>query len=192
MGILALMKHMLYVALLFLGTVAAVNPNAPVSSAVPDRLDRIKTRIADALNSNAITGPQAQLFGAGVQAIASLPPADAAASPMLDELDRDLAMHDLILGGPEDRMQIVARVGQNVTVAMHDERQWTFTVSDPSVLALPKIGVMWMRGVQGTFAALKPGSATITLEGRNPQIPGQMHATNVQLRQYFITVVPAG
>lgn len=184
------MKRTALACALFWSTIGAVNPNLPTSTSIPDRIDRTETRIGEDVNAKVLSEDQAKLFRAGLAAIKALAATDSSAFPMLDELDRDLAIHDRVLAAPEDGMQFVVQTGESVTVAMHDERQWTVTTSDPNVLAPPRVGVMWARGVQGVFVAKSPGESILTLQGRNVPEPGAVATpTNIRLVRFYITVV---
>lgn len=140
------------------GTVAS-----PTSSALGDRLDRAEARIAAEAGTRLVSSEQAELFRADIVAIRSASASDPArAARMLDVFDRELARNDLQLAMPEDNYHVLVHVGYSIVVAMHDEREWTVRSSDAIVLA-PRMGIMYMRGVQGIFSAKRPGAAVLTV-----------------------------
>jgi hypothetical protein len=110
---------------------------------------------------------------------------DPAANDMFDVIDRQLADVDHILTLAEEGRGITIHVGDTVIVAMHDQYIWKIENSDATVLP-PKIGVMWIRGVQGGFTAKQPGTAILSLTTRSNAPP------NVKQPVVFaITILPA-
>jgi hypothetical protein len=109
---------------------------------------------------------------------------DPVASDMFDVIDRQLADVDHTLSRAENGGSITVRVGGTVIVAMHDQYIWKIENSDPTVLA-PKIGVMWIRGVQGGFTARQPGTAILSLTTSTPAPPSVKQPV-----VFTITVLP--
>lgn len=66
---------------------------------------------------------------------------------------------------------IAVPLGDSVLVAMRDGRTWRVANADPTILA-PRIGVMWMRGVQGGYVTKRIGRDTLRLSapGARPVI----------------------
>jgi hypothetical protein len=141
-------------------------PPAIVSQAFPDRVARLKQRIADDAEDQVLAPGQEPLLRVQL---------DAAKTPaMLDVIDRQLAAVDFRLSRAEDGGAVVVHVGDTVTVAMNDPYLWAVQNSDTRALAL-KVGMMFVRGTQGIFTAKKPGTVTLTLtsntRGASPAPP---------------------
>lgn len=134
-------------------------PPAIISQAFADRVDRLRQRIA--------TDAENKLLAPGQEPLLRAELAAAKTPEMLDVIDRQLAEVDFTLSRAEDGRAIIVRVGDDVTVAMHDPYLWSVQMSDPSAL-VRHAGVMYVRGVQGAYAARKPATVTITLAANTP------------------------
>jgi hypothetical protein len=145
-------------------------PPAIISQSFADRAARLRDRIAVDGQQSALAPGQEPLLSAQLDAAIRANDAhDSNADAMLDVIDRQLAAVDFGLSRAEDGTAIVVHVGDTVTVAMRDPYLWSVQVSDTSALALHR-GVMWARGVQGAFAAQKPGTVTMTLTSQTPGV----------------------
>lgn len=159
-------------ALLAAAALAAASPNpaqpSPTSQAFADRAARLDARIADDGAHRLLAPGQDVLLRAEMDAARRADGAhDAAASDMLDVIDRQLADLDHTLSLAENRRAITVHVGDAVTVALHDAQSWNLANTDQTSLAL-KVGLMWPRGVQGVFVAKEPGTAILTLTPKDP------------------------
>jgi len=185
------MQKLLFAFSIVLFTTGAGTLASPTSSALGDRLDRAEARISSDVHHKRLSSEQVDLFRADVVAIRSASASDARrAGRLLDVLDRQLARNDLELAMPEDNNDILVHVGDTIVVAMHDERNWSVRSSDSFVLA-PKIGVMYLKGVQGSFSAKRPGAAELTLASRAARLPGSAQPVTRFVRFRVIVIAAA-
>ena len=78
-------------------------------------------------------------------------------------------------------------VGQDVTVRLGTDLDWTVSIDPPGVLiAAPGVNAL-VRGVQGIYRGTRPGTATVSAEGRPHCNPGQVCAQFIE--QVTVTVV---
>lgn len=155
------------------------------SQAFAERASRLAARIAQDQSSKLLAPGQDVLLRVQLETTRrAYESRDPAAGSMLDVIDRQLAEADHYLSRAEDGRGITVHVGESVIVALFDEYLWNIENSDSTVLA-PKIGVMWMRGVQGGFTAKQPGTAILSLTPRAP-VPSSVKSPVV----FTITVLP--
>jgi len=158
-------------------------PPSPISQRFPDRVNRLSARIESDAVRSIIDVATARLLAVDVaQARREERARPVLAAAMLDVVDRILASADYTLSRSENGRDILVPAGANVVVGMHDAQVWSLQNSDPVTL-VPHRGVMFVRGVQGIFAAKRPGSAILSLTPRD----GTMGSPPVV---FFITVVP--
>jgi hypothetical protein len=134
-------------------------PPAIVSQSFTDRFERLTQRVTDDAAKKLLAPGQEPLLRAQLAA--------AKTPDQLDVIDRQLAEVDFTLALPEDGRAIVVHVGDDVTVAMRDPYLWSVQGSDMAALA-PHVGIMYVRGVQGVYAAKKPGIVTLMLTANTP------------------------
>lgn len=138
-------------------------PPAIISQAFPDRANRLDLRIAADASRRLLATGQERLLRVQLAAAEHANDArDPQAPAMLDVIDRQLAVVDHTLSRAEDGWTFVVRVGDDVTVAMNDPYLWDVHISDTSALAR-HAGVMFVRGTQGVYRAVKPGTVTLLL-----------------------------
>lgn len=155
------------------------------SQAFADRVARLEARIAEDASRKLFAPGQQPLLRVQLEATRRAYAAcDPAAPGMLDVIDRQLADVDRHLSRAEDGRALTVHVGDSVTVALYDEYFWNIENSDPAVLT-PKIGVMWMRGVQGGFTAKQAGTAVLRLTPRAP-VPSSVKSPIV----FTVVVLP--
>lgn len=155
------------------------------SQAFVDRANRLASRIAEDQSHKLLAPGQDTLLQVQLEATRrAYESRDPAAASMLDVIDRQLAEADHHLSRAEDGRGITVHVGESVIVAMYDEYFWNIENSDATVLA-PKMGVMWVRGVQGGFTAKQPGTAILSLTPRAP-VPSSVKSPVV----FTVTVLP--
>jgi len=157
-------------AVAFIGLVMASpspGPQSPVTGMTfTDPVHWLESRIAQAQSRKLLAPGQYQLLRVQLDtAHRAYVTHDPLANDMFDVIDRQIAEVDHTLSRAEDGGGITVRVGGTVIVAMHDQYVWDIDNSDPNVLA-PKVGVMWIRGVQGGFTARQPGTAILSLTTR--------------------------
>lgn len=158
---------------------------ASTSQTFTDRAARLDERVATDQSRKLLAPGQEPLLRVQLDATRRAYEAhDPAANDMLDVIDRQLAQVDHNLSRAEDGQGITVHVGDSVIVAMYDQYLWNIENSDATVLA-PKVGVMWMRGVQGGFTAKQPGTAILSLTPRQP-VPPSVKQPVV----FTITVLP--
>ena len=162
---------------LFMGTAPAPTGPSPISQAFADRLSRTSARVAHASDRHMLAPGQDTLLRAQIDTAKHANDIhDRNAAAMLDVIDRQLAQIDHTLSRANNGQAIVVHVGEDVTVAMHDPYFYDIQNSSTSALALHR-GVMWTRGVQGSFAAKIPATVTLTATPRtntNPAPPAGM------------------
>jgi hypothetical protein len=152
--------------LMLMGTAHSPAGPSPVSQAFGDRLARTSARVTSASARHLLAPGQEELLRAQIDMAKRANDAHAAnASAMIDVIDRQMAQIDHVLARANNGQAIVVHVGEDVTVAMHDPYFYDVQNSNPAALALHR-GVMWSRGVQGTFAAKTPATVTLTLTPR--------------------------
>ena len=150
---------------------------SPISQAFADRLSRTSARVVNASNHRMLAPGQDTLLRAQIDAAKHANDThDVNAAAMLDVIDRQLAQIDHTLSRANNGQAIVVHVGEDVTVAMHDPYFYDIRNSNTSALALHR-GIMWTRGVQGSFAAKMPATVTLTATPRmntNSTLPAGM------------------
>jgi hypothetical protein len=176
-------------ALILVGaTMAPASPSPQIpstSQAFTDRAARLEARITEDQQRALLAPGQDALLRVELDATRRAYAArDPAANEMLDVIDRQLAELDHQLSRAEDGRGITVHVGDSVLVALYDPYVWNIENSDQTVLA-PKIGIMWMRGVQGGFTAKQPGTAILSLTPRE-SVPAGVKTPVV----FTITVLP--
>lgn len=164
----------MFLPLMLAGALLAPSPSphvSTISQAFSDRAAQLDQRIASDQARRLLEPAQDALLRVQMREARRAHAAhDAAAPAMLDVIDRQLAQIDHTLSRAEDGGVLTVHVGDAVIVALHDAYTWNVTNSDRTVLA-PKIGVMWVRGVQGGFTAKRPGTAMLTLTARSSVPP---------------------
>jgi hypothetical protein len=145
----------------------------PISQAFPDRAALLQARISNDASAKLLAPGQDVLLRAELAAAQNAYARhDFTAPYMLDEIDRQLAIADHVLGRPENGSALVVHVGANIVVAMHDQYTYTVANTDPTSLE-PRVGVAWARGVQGGFTAAQPGTAILSFTPAGNVLPNQ-------------------
>ena len=166
-------------------------PPAVVSQAFADRAARLATRIAyDAAQHLLAPGAEPLLRAELGAAKSANDKHDPNADAMLDVIDRQLAAADFTLSPAEDGTTLIVHVGDNVTVAMRDPYLWNVQVSDPSALPRQRVGIMYVRGVQGVFSAQKPATVTLTLTSNTPGVSPAPPPTLKQPVVFAVVILP--
>lgn len=150
-----------------------------VSQDFSARLARAEQRMTSAQGQGLLAHGEADLLRVELNAAKTAAQSNAqAGAAMLDVIDRQLSQADHTLSRPNAGYPLIVRTGDDVMVGMHDPYIYNLENSNPDALA-PRVGIMYVRGVQGLFTAKTPGTVTITLTPRpgvSPAPPSGMDA----------------
>ncbi|HZT12231.1 MAG TPA: hypothetical protein VFA29_05500 [Candidatus Baltobacteraceae bacterium] len=184
------MKPLVAIAVLAAAVGAAPVMTSPIWQSFDDRAAALAQRIESAQGLGRLAPGQQTLLKVQLDAARSAERSGSSqAAAMLDVIDRQVAQVDRGLSRAEDGQTIVAHVGDDVTIGMHDPYIYNVELAPQSLLVIHP-GVMWVRGVQGVYTAKAPGTVSVTVTPRPGVNPAPPPALSQPVR-FTVVILPA-